>query len=866
MLGVAGKGKEMTFEKAVSLELENEKKFSALPVGMRERVHGYNVARYRRLIRVYWRKLWRNEVIYTSAQPVWNIPLCCGHLRQAALKLSQAAGGIDVEVGERLGYEECRERRDKMLARMLERGGRFAEAAELVKAMEVRGILWVKGLTLADGWKLVKGRDVTKADGAAGDSKKKGKGEGMPKKAKKQAISEIKEIAGVVFHKDALGTLTYDAGEGIKLLMDPPAGLLVPEGRTAEYVWGNKLPGMTPSAVWNSICQHADGNVRMDVAALCEYLAGRDPDMPGLKTKAGPEPWKVGDVWTDPKDGDRYVSMDAVGKQLPCEVCAFGSMRMRKSCPKVAGHPDDRICDMTDVYFVKVDGVAAALAELGAGVNAEEGEVENRDKQESALGVGEHIDDPQEPRTWISEAQKREGSLWLLEDLLALAVWEGNSRKHSEKGLEELTESVRASGVLEPLLARPVGGVWGESAQATKLEVVCGRRRLAAAIRAGTEQVPVLVREMSDRDAAVAVASENMQREDMSPVECGESVWPVVNACGGDVAEAAGLLGKAVAWTRRAWSLRNLAGWWRDVSEGAGLSFAFLAMVARLPEELQVRLGREMGPRLMAGGGDLTTLAAVTSSLLAEIPLCAWMMGDRACGMCTKRSDLQAELFAEMGNGARCLDPVCREEKRLAYVSAQKVKAAQRAGIEVAAVATTEWAKATDSKKKCRVDMVPVVVVKGPESGTVLWRDAERSKREEVRGNKSGGEEGVDATPKGPSPEQRKMAAYVKRTVAEVSAPGRLEAWAHDETDGRSAGAWKVLAACVLFGLPHDDAETAEGAQAVLDRTAAGKDMVWAGRLAEGIKRQLAFVSVKECQGAYEMAQLVRKVFGLDKI
>lgn len=438
-----------------------------------------------------------------------------------------------------------------------------------------------------------------------------------------------------------------------------------------------------------------------------------------------------------------------------------------------------------------------------------------------------------------------------LAELDGLAVWAGNSRAHDEGALEELTASVRASGVLEPLLARTLAD--------GRLEIVCGRRRMEAAKRAGSRNVPVYVRDMTDRDAALAAAAENMQREDLSPLECGEAVGPVVAACGGDVEAAAELLGRPAAWTRRALSLKNLSAWWRGVADGAGLSFAFLAAVARLPEDLQERLGLEMGPRLAEGGGDLKTLAAVTGSLLADIPACAWMSGDKACGRCAKRSDLQAELFDDMGPAARCLDPVCREEKRLAYVSAKQAEAAKKAGCGVQDVATTDWAKATDSRKRTRPDMVPVVVDKGTESGTVVWRDPPKIRE---KGRSSGA---VDATPKGPTPEQRRQAAYVKATVAELSSPGRLAEWADDLTAGKASGFGKVLAACVLFGVAADDAETAERGREVLDRVAEGKDTVWAGRLAEGIRLKLAFRGAADSACAYAWAELARRVFGYGK-
>jgi ParB family chromosome partitioning protein len=76
--------------------------------------------------------------------------------------------------------------------------------------------------------------------------------------------------------------------------------------------------------------------------------------------------------------------------------------------------------------------------------------------------------------------------------------------------LAELAESIRSSGILQPILARRHG---------ERLEIIAGERRWRAAQLAGLTEVPVLVRSMSDQDAAVASLVENVQREDLNALE-----------------------------------------------------------------------------------------------------------------------------------------------------------------------------------------------------------------------------------------------------------------------------------------------------------------------------------------------------------
>jgi len=79
-----------------------------------------------------------------------------------------------------------------------------------------------------------------------------------------------------------------------------------------------------------------------------------------------------------------------------------------------------------------------------------------------------------------------------------------------EAALEELTESIRTHGVLEPIVVRPA---------ASGYELVAGERRWRAAQRAGLAAVPAVVRDLDDRQAAVLALVENLQREDLNPIE-----------------------------------------------------------------------------------------------------------------------------------------------------------------------------------------------------------------------------------------------------------------------------------------------------------------------------------------------------------
>ncbi len=87
-----------------------------------------------------------------------------------------------------------------------------------------------------------------------------------------------------------------------------------------------------------------------------------------------------------------------------------------------------------------------------------------------------------------------------------------NPRKHfADTELEELANSIRDKGLLQPIVVRPLGG--GD------YEIVAGERRWRAAQRAGVHDVPVLIRELSDGEALEIALIENIQRSDLNPLE-----------------------------------------------------------------------------------------------------------------------------------------------------------------------------------------------------------------------------------------------------------------------------------------------------------------------------------------------------------
>lgn len=92
--------------------------------------------------------------------------------------------------------------------------------------------------------------------------------------------------------------------------------------------------------------------------------------------------------------------------------------------------------------------------------------------------------------------------------------------------LRDLTESIRNQGVLQPLLARPHPDRPGQ------YQIIAGERRWRAAQAAGLHEVPVLVRKLSDTEAMAASLVENLQRQDLDPIEEAEGYKRLIGEFG----------------------------------------------------------------------------------------------------------------------------------------------------------------------------------------------------------------------------------------------------------------------------------------------------------------------------------------------
>jgi ParB family chromosome partitioning protein len=124
-----------------------------------------------------------------------------------------------------------------------------------------------------------------------------------------------------------------------------------------------------------------------------------------------------------------------------------------------------------------------------------------------------------------------------------------------EGSLFELAESIRSQGIMQPILVRPLPPRDG----LPMYEIIAGERRSRAAKIAGLDEVPVLVRDVPDQAAAAMALIENIQREDLNPLEEAQGVQRLVSEFGLTHEEAAQAIGRSRSATTNLLRLITLA-------------------------------------------------------------------------------------------------------------------------------------------------------------------------------------------------------------------------------------------------------------------------------------------------------------------
>lgn len=155
-----------------------------------------------------------------------------------------------------------------------------------------------------------------------------------------------------------------------------------------------------------------------------------------------------------------------------------------------------------------------------------------------------------------------------------------------QEKLEELKESIKAHGIIQPIIVR-------ETAQG--YEIVAGERRLKAARELGLKKIPVIIKQFNNLKTFEVALVENIQREDLNPIEQAFAFKRLVEEFNLTHQELAAITGKSRAFISNTLRLLNLDDWVRERVASGKISFGHAKVLLSLEEKLvQQELGQKI--------------------------------------------------------------------------------------------------------------------------------------------------------------------------------------------------------------------------------------------------------------------------------
>lgn len=251
--------------------------------------------------------------------------------------------------------------------------------------------------------------------------------------------------------------------------------------------------------------------------------------------------------------------------------------------------------------------------------------------------------------------------------------------RNDDPKLKELATSIREKGVLQPVVVRPHPDPAGAA-----FELICGHRRLVASRIASRTTIPAIVRHVDDQAAREMCALENLQREDLSPLEEAEQVSLLLES-GYDAEAAAKAIGRTKKWVYTRAQLVHLTDAWKGAIS-AGVEWlqywgvGHYELIAQLGPECQGQIfekyeGRWGAPTISRLAGEIANLTRVLGKAPFDLHDEDLVPDAPACGQCQKRKgvipdlfDIDADIPLEQDT---CRDGLCYERKRQAHLEAR---------------------------------------------------------------------------------------------------------------------------------------------------------------------------------------------------
>jgi len=377
-----------------------------------------------------------------------------------------------------------------------------------------------------------------------------------------------------------------------------------------------------------------------------------------------------------------------------------------------------------------------------------------------------------------------------------------------DQALTELTNSIQEVGILVPLLVR------SKPDDPKQWEVIDGDRRRVAAHLAGLTEVPAVVREMEERDAAESGLIANLQRENLEPLEEASGLQQLLDR-GWDVRSISAHLGRAPKWILRRARLTELTDDWRKTADDErhwayGWPAPWLELIARYPAETQEQLLKDD-----ICADSLAKLERHLATITLELRKAPWKLDDAvldpqagACLECTKRSDRSPGLFDDLDaseeklkKGAKCLDQACWRRKATTLVDRKAAELEKKHGKVVKVCErygrTKDAVSPHDMKNAKKGDAGAAICLRidGPKAGSTFWAVPQEWARKATV--KASEKPNITPLKERRARLERQREALVNKALEELAGKicqGDLSEWYTDEI---------LLRTLAVFGTPH---------------------------------------------------------------
>lgn len=275
----------------------------------------------------------------------------------------------------------------------------------------------------------------------------------------------------------------------------------------------------------------------------------------------------------------------------------------------------------------------------------------------------------------------------LAQDLLLEELHESpwNPRKHfPPKPLEELAESIREVGVLSPLLVRPAKRSGALAFDG--YEIASGHRRYRAAKLAKLPEVPCIIQELDDQKFLEILTIENLQREDVHPLDEGEGYRTLMRQIGWDVNAVAARVGKSTSYVYQRLKLAELIPAVKDAFLAEKITAGHAILIARLQPKDQADALKYCEGDRWDGPASVRDLAGwIEREIHLDLHKAPWNKDDAgllpaagACRTCPKRTGFSPDLFPDVAKKDTCTDRVCFKGKLAAFIESKESEFAGR--------------------------------------------------------------------------------------------------------------------------------------------------------------------------------------------